>query len=84
MQRLGVVENIAYSGALVVRARFAPPPGAKVLDARSRALGRVKRVFGPVAEPYVAVEPFKPPSLSLMGTEVYIQRGKGGHAEAKG
>lgn len=84
MQRLGVVENIAYDGLLLVRARFAPPPGAKVLDGRSRALGRVKRVFGPVAEPYVAVEPLKPPTPALMGTEVYIERGKGGHAQAKG
>lgn len=84
MQQLGVVENIAYSGALIVRARFAPPAGAKVLDGRSRALGRVKRVFGPVAEPYVAVEPLRLPTLSLMGTEVYIQRGKGVHAQEKG
>jgi len=72
MRRLGVVENIAYDGSLVIRARFAPPTGAPVLDRRKRPLGRVGRVFGPVAEPFVSVRPQAAPAVSLIGADVFI------------
>jgi len=40
MRRLGVVENIAHDGTILVRSDFAPSRGADVLDKRSRTLGR--------------------------------------------
>jgi len=73
MRRLGVVDNIAYDGSLVVRAGFAPAREASVVDRRKRALGRVARVFGPVAEPFVSVRPQAPPGLSVIGTEVFVE-----------
>ena len=72
MRRLGVVENIAYDGSLVVRAGFAPANGASVLDRRKRPLGRVARIFGPVAEPFVSVRPQAAPALSLIGADVFV------------
>ncbi len=75
------MENIAYNGDVLVRASFAPNRGQKVVDGRGRALGRVKRAFGPVQEPFVAVEPLKAAPLGLMGAEVYVKQERGGHAQ---
>lgn len=73
MKKLGVVKDLSYRGDLLVRGAFAPDRGAEVLDARGRALGRVKRVFGPVGAPYVAVKPKGAPKLGLLGTGVYVE-----------
>ena len=72
MRRLGVVENIAYDGSLVVRAGFAPERGTSILDRRKRPLGRVARVFGPVTEPFVSVRPQAAPALALIGADVFV------------
>lgn len=76
MRRLGVVENIAHDGTVLVRSEFAPSRGTDVLDKRNRALGRVVKVFGPVREPFAAVRPSGAVSLSLIGAEVYISEGE--------
>ncbi len=68
MRRLGVVENIAHDGTVLVHAEFAPSRGADVRDKRNRPLGRVVKVFGPVREPFAAVRPIGPASLSLART----------------
>jgi len=78
-KRLGVVENIAHDGNLLVRSDFAPARGTDVMDKRHRPLGRVVRVFGPVKEPFVTVRPVAPASLSLVGADVFV--GEGNHAE---
>ena len=75
MRRLGVVENIAHDGTLLIRSEFAPSRGADVLDKRNRALGRVVKVFGPVREPFTAVRPTGAVSLSLIGADVYLPEG---------
>ncbi len=89
MLALGVVENIAYDGSVLVRARFAPPRGAAVVDRRRRPVGRVVKVFGPVKEPFATVRPDGKPSISLIGSEVFVEevgnarqedrRGRRGH-----
>ncbi len=86
---LGIVENIAYDGSILVRARFAPPRGAAVVDRRKRPVGRVVKVFGPVREPFATVRPVGKPALSLIGSEVFVEgignarqedrRGRRGH-----
>lgn len=78
MKRLGVVENFAHDGTVLVRASFAPSPGTRVHDRRSQLLGKVVRVFGPVAEPYAAVRPERKVPLSVLGSEVYVE---GDHAK---
>ncbi|HEY5605551.1 MAG TPA: Gar1/Naf1 family protein [Thermoplasmata archaeon] len=79
MKRLGVVENIAHDGTILVRSEFAPSRGADVLDKRNRPVGRVVKVFGPVREPFAAVRPAAAPSLSLIGADVFLGEGK--HAD---
>jgi RNA-binding protein len=73
MRRLGVVENIAHDGTVLVHAEFAPSRGADVRDKRNRPLGRVVKVFGPVREPFAAVRPLGPASLSLIGADVFVE-----------
>lgn len=75
MRRLGVVENIAHDGTVLVRSAFAPARGADVRDRRNRPLGHVVKVFGPVREPFAAVRPIGPASLSWIGAEVFVPEG---------
>lgn len=75
MKRLGVVENVAYDGSVLVRSAFAPSPGTRVVDKRQRPLGRVMKVFGPVKEPFAAVRPDGKVPLSLLGSDVYVSEG---------
>jgi len=82
MKFLGEVQEVAYDGKLIVKGVFAPQPRDAVLDNRKRPIGRVVRVFGPVAGPYVSVEvPGGQNLLSAVGKQVYIEgveeRGKG-------
>jgi len=79
MKRLGVVENIAYDGSVLVRSETAPAVGTPVVDKRNRPIGRVARVFGPVREPFASVRPIGPASASLIGVEVFV--GEGTHAD---
>lgn len=73
MRKLGVVRNLSYKGDVLVKASFAPRVGEDVLDARRRPLGRVRRVFGPVEAPYVTVEPYREPSLGIIGSDVSVE-----------
>lgn len=75
MKKLGVVENLAYDGTILVRADYAPPRGASVVDKRRRLLGKVEKVFGPVREPFASVRPEAPASPSLVGADVFVEEG---------
>lgn len=83
---LGVVQEVAHDGKLIVRGSEAPRGRAEVLDNRKRRLGRVIRVFGPVDSPYISVEPRGDLSLmGMIGKQVYFEggdeygKGKGKH-----
>lgn len=73
---VGTVVALTPSGMLTVRSPGAavPPEGTPVADARGVVRGRVLRVFGPVARPYLSVRPRRPPTptegASLIGAEV--------------
>ncbi len=64
------------TGFVTVRAASAAnlSEGATVRDGRGRLEGRVVRVFGPVARPYLLVRPRRAPSpidaAALLGAEV--------------
>src|SRR3989304_4483666 len=90
MKRLGGVgrglaaaETTASAGSLVVRAEFAPPVGADVLDKRSRPLGRITKVFGPVREPFASVRTSGPAPASAVGSDVFVGEGKHGVQEGR-
>jgi len=69
---LGVVENVAYDGSVLVRSQFAPGLGARVVDKRNRPVGTVVRVFGPVREPFASVRPVGKLPLSVLGSDVFV------------
>ena len=72
IKRLGVVENVAYDGSVLVRSQFAPHLGARVVDKRNRPLGKVAKVFGPVKEPFASVRPAGKVPLSVLGSDVFV------------
>jgi rRNA processing protein Gar1 len=68
------VKAVTPSGLLTVRS-VGPevvPEGTNVTDTRAVVHGRVVRVFGPVARPYLSVRPRRPPTpaegLALLDT----------------
>ncbi|MDD1768749.1 MAG: hypothetical protein LUQ55_02050 [Methanomassiliicoccales archaeon] len=74
MKVLGTVQEVAFDGKLVVKAAFAPRLRAKIVDNRRRAMGTVRRVFGPVAAPYVTIEPSGGLNLlATLGKQVYVE-----------
>ncbi|MDD1773689.1 MAG: hypothetical protein LUQ14_03590 [Methanomassiliicoccales archaeon] len=74
MKVLGTVQEVAFDGKLVVKAAFAPRLRAKIVDNRRRAMGTVRRVFGPVATPYVTIEPSGGLNLlATLGKQVYVE-----------
>ena len=74
MKVLGTVQEVAFDGKLVVKAAFAPRLRAKIVDNRRRAMGTVRRVFGPVAAPYVTIEPSGGLKLlATLGKQVYVE-----------
>jgi rRNA processing protein Gar1 len=75
MRRLGRVDLISHNGCLLVRGDFAPQEGSGVLDRSGRELGTIFRVFGPVASPYVSIQPSKEFRRSMVGSiglEVFV------------
>ena len=61
-REVGTVLSITPSGFLTLRAsgRSVAPEGTRVVDPNGRELGRVARVFGPVARPFLSVRPRGP------------------------
>ena len=57
MQYLGDVETVTNDGKIIVRAVTTPELNNAVFDDREQKIGTVKRVFGPVDNPYVAILP---------------------------
>ena len=74
MKLLGVIQDISFDGRLIVRGAFAPDPRERVVDNRSKSLGYIRRVFGPVDSPYIIIEPAgKSNLLAAVGKQVYVE-----------
>lgn len=83
MKLLGVIQDIGFDGRLIVRGTFAPGSHDRVLDNRSKPLGYVRRVFGPVDSPYIMVDlAVKSNLLAAVGKQVYVEEG-GHYAKGK-
>ncbi|HTP55642.1 MAG TPA: H/ACA RNA-protein complex protein Gar1 [Thermoplasmata archaeon] len=73
---VGTVVALTPTGLLTVRSPgpAVVPEGTAVADARHVVRGRVVRVFGPVARPYLSVRPRRPPTptegASILGAEI--------------
>jgi rRNA processing protein Gar1 len=76
MRDVGAVLSVTPSGLLTARAPSdeVVPEGTTVRDARGIVRGRVVRVFGPVARPYLSIRPRRTPTpaegLALLGASL--------------
>ncbi len=82
MDFLGTVEEIGFDGKIISKGPALPNTGDSVFDSRQVRIGKVKRVFGPVDEPYTSVIPDDKSRISgLVGKKLYfegeISNGKG-------
>jgi RNA-binding protein len=76
MELLGIVDGAADNGiAVVVGTEDIPDIGSPVFDSNNNKIGTVKRIFGPVKEPFITVAVEDAAVLSkLKGKEVFIKR----------
>ncbi|MCL2296293.1 MAG: hypothetical protein FWC29_04340 [Methanomassiliicoccaceae archaeon] len=76
MEFLGIVGEAADSGiAVVVLAGSIPDIGNHVFDSNKNKIGSIKRIFGPVSEPFVTVAVDDDATLKgLKGKELYVIR----------
>ncbi len=83
---VGVVTAITPTGHVTARTagKWVPLEGTTVVDPTGRFAGRVVRVFGPVARPYVSIRPRRPPrdaeAALLLGTTLIEAEGMHGAA----
>ena len=76
MEFLGTVEEITSDGKAVVRSCELPDIGNSIFDQRERKIGVVKRIFGPVEEPYVTVTVDDRTALmGLKNKKLYFMKG---------
>jgi rRNA processing protein Gar1 len=61
-REIGVVLAVTPTGNLTLRSasKAVAPEGTMALDRTGREIGRVSRVFGPVAHPFLSVRPRMP------------------------
>lgn len=74
MDFLGTVEGVSSEGRLIVRCEQVPDIGDTVLDQNQKRVGTVKRVFGPVNEPYASVSPAEGLPKNVSGKKLYYSR----------
>ncbi len=76
MEFLGTVDVTADDGtAVVIGAGDVPDIGNPVFDSGKKKVGFVKRVFGPVNEPFITVAVDDAAVLkNLRGKELYVSR----------
>jgi RNA-binding protein involved in rRNA processing len=73
MDFLGIVSEITSEKQAVVIGSKVPDTGNSVFDSKKNKIGTVKRIFGPVDEPYISITLDKGVSFEgLKGKEVYI------------
>lgn len=81
---MGVVTAITPTGHVTVRTagNWVPSEGTTVVDSTGRFTGRIVRVFGPVARPYLSIRPRRPPreaeAALLLGAELVEAEGMHG------
>lgn len=74
MDFLGTVEGVSSEGRLIVRCEQVPDVGDAVFDQNRKRVGTVKRVFGPVNEPYASVNPEEGLPKNVSGKKLYCNR----------
>lgn len=84
MESLGIVEEITCDGRLIVRCKSLPNLGEPAFDSKHKRIGVVRRVFGPVEEPYASITPENDVDpMRLRGTETFYNKGKEQNGKTK-
>ncbi|MCL2032252.1 MAG: hypothetical protein FWG96_03165 [Methanomassiliicoccaceae archaeon] len=76
MEFLGIADGAADNGiVIVIGTKDIPDIGNPVFDSKKNKIGTVKRIFGPIEEPFITVAADDAVVLSgLKGKELYITR----------
>lgn len=73
---VGIVVAVTADGKVTLRGNDVPE-GTLVEDRRGKFSGRVVKVFGPVAKPYISVRPRRTPGpeemLSMIGEMLFVR-----------
>lgn len=64
MRVLGKPSHISSQKHIIVRSKFSPSIGSRVLDESNSIVGEIIDVFGPVETPFVSIKPVKGASPS--------------------
>lgn len=73
MRRLNKIIHLSKSGSLIVKldSGVCPKLGQRVFDSKLREIGKIRDLFGPVANPYISVTPTTSDPSSSVGKIVY-------------
>ena len=74
VRKVGLVENIGHDGTVLVKSSQPVRVGQSLVDSRNRPIGRVLRMFGPVAAPFLSLRPAGKVPLGLVGQPVFLER----------
>lgn len=55
MEFLGIIDEITDKKIVVICTSDVPDLGNPVFDSNNKKIGSIKRIFGPVEEPYISV-----------------------------
>ncbi len=73
MKRLGRVLHLSNSKKLILKTKVKVRTGTKVLIAKGKLVGRVFDIFGPIADPYVSIDPSVKDPDRYIGRVLYTQ-----------
>ncbi|MDR1690755.1 MAG: Gar1/Naf1 family protein [Candidatus Methanoplasma sp.] len=76
MEFLGIVDSMTDTdGFVVIGTSNVPEIGSPVFDSDRNKIGSIKRIFGPVEEPFISVAAFNSANVRMLkGKEVYTTR----------
>jgi rRNA processing protein Gar1 len=72
LQEAGVVLHLARSGRLILKASSQVPDGTLLVDNEGRRSGKVMETIGPVASPYLSVQPMTDRIERVVSTPLFI------------
>jgi rRNA processing protein Gar1 len=72
LQEAGTVLHLARSGRLIIQASSQIPDGKLLVDEDGRRTGRVIETIGPVASPYLSVQPMTDRIERLIGSKLFV------------
>ncbi len=73
MKRLGKVLHLSSNKNLILKTSRPLKPQTTVLDNQLRPVGAIYDVFGPVADPYVAIKPTVKNPEQYVGRFLYLK-----------